>query len=138
MVDNVDCVRKYDILCKEFVWSMTANIISIITTEREKIAERIKVLEESAVCARANLDFKARDMYDYKADGMKEALAALDRILDAAKKDNVKHECSFGFDKGQIGENCKNQEPQEGQRGFSAKREDLVCKCGKTRREWLA
>ncbi len=49
---------------------------------------------------------------------------------------NKKHKCVFGFD-----EKCINRkgiyEPKEGERGFSIKRDDWVCRCGKTRRNTI-
>jgi len=47
------------------------------------------------------------------------------------------HKCSFGFEKKHIGKKG-HQEPKKGERGFSYKRDDWVCSCGKTRREYLS
>lgn len=47
-------------------------------------------------------------------------------------EEEFKHECVFGF------ENITPiYEPEEGERGFSMHRGDWVCRCGKTRREYL-
>lgn len=46
------------------------------------------------------------------------------------------HKCSFGFEKKYIGKKGI-YEPKEGETGFSIKKDDWVCRCGKTRREYL-
>lgn len=45
---------------------------------------------------------------------------------------NFMHNCSFGFES-----KTGLYEPKKGERGYSTKKDDWVCRCGKTRREYL-
>ena len=55
--------------------------------------------------------------------------------LDKKSKEN--HECSFSFEKKYVGRKGI-YEPKKGETGFSIIRDDWICRCGKTRREYLA
>ena len=63
-----------------------------------------------------------------------------DKSVDALRgSDNQgckNHECVFSFEEKYVGKKGL-YEPKKGETGFSIKRDDWICRCGKTRREYL-
>ena len=70
--------------------------------------------------------------HDRLAQESRNKIIAYEEVKAIMIEEHEEHKCSFGFE-----DKRGLYEPKKGERGFSMKKNDWICRCGKTRREYL-